>query len=84
MISASLKKEEENKQKEQNLNDYVGKKAIVVKDIGKTLSIDGIGYIKFDKNLWEAKSINDKEIKSGTKVEIISKENKIMNVRAIK
>ena len=84
MINTSLKKEKQDKAKEKNLDDFIGKKAIVVKDIGKTLSIDGIGYIKYKKALWQAKSINDEEIKSGVKVEIVSKENKVMNVKVIK
>ncbi|MBQ8635475.1 NfeD family protein [bacterium] len=84
MISISFTKEAENKNKEEKLGDFIGKKAIVTKDIGKTLSIDGIGYIRYKKELWQAKSVDDKEIKSGTKVEIVSKENKIMNVRVIK
>lgn len=84
MIKMTLRKEQLNIKKEKALDDFIGKKAVVVKDIGKTLSIDGIGYIRYNKNLWQAKNINDKEIKSGTKVEIVSKENKIMNVKAIK
>jgi len=84
MIKTVFKKEQNDVKKIKTLNDYIGKKAVVTKDIGKTLSIDGIGYIKFNKQLWQAKSIDDKEIKAGTKVEIISKENKIMNVKAIK
>lgn len=84
MIKTTLKKEQQHIKKEKSLDNFIGKKAVVVKDIGKTLSIDGIGYIRYNKDLWQAKSIDDKEIKSGMKVEILSKENKIMNVRAIK
>ena len=64
--------------------DYKGKIATVKKDIGKFLSIDGIGLIEFDNNVWQAKSIDDKEIKANSKVEIVSKENMIMNVKVVK
>lgn len=84
MIKTTFNRELQNIKKEKSLDDFIGKKAVVVKDIGKTLSIDGIGYIRYNKNLWQAKSIDDKEIKSGIKVEILSKENQIMNVRATK
>ena len=83
MINSTFKKEQKDRLKEKNLNDYIGKKAIVIKDIGKTLSIDGLGYIKYNKNLWQAKSIDDKEIKAGKKVQIVSKENMIMNVKVL-
>ncbi len=84
LINTSLNKEKIDKLKEENLDEeYIGKKAIVVKDIGKTLSIDGLGYIEYKNTLWSAKNINDKLIKAGTKVEIVSKENKIMNVKVI-
>jgi membrane protein implicated in regulation of membrane protease activity len=84
LISKSLKREAQNKSKEKQLDNYIGKKAIVTKDIGKTLSIDGFGMIRYKNNLWDAKSIDDKEIKAGKKVEIVSKENMVMNVREIK
>ena len=84
LIKAIFKKEKNDIQKNKNLKDYVGKIAIVKKDIGKTLSIDGLGFIEFENNLWSAKSINDKLIKAGQKVEIVSKENMIMNVKAVK
>ena len=84
LITKSLKKEQENKSKEKKLDNFIGKKAVVAKDIGKTLSIDGLGYIKYQNALWQAKSIDDKLIKAGTKVEIVSKENMIMNVKVIK
>ena len=84
LITKSLKKEEENQLKTKKLDDFIGKKAIVTKDIGKTLSIDGFGFIKYKGTLWQAKSIDDKLIKAGTKVEIVSKENMVMNVKVIK
>ena len=84
LITKSLKKEQENKAKEKKLDDFTGKKAIVIKDVGKTLSIDGFGFIKYKNALWQAKSIDDKLIKAGTKVEIVSKENMVMNVKVIK
>ena len=84
LITKSFKREQQNKSKEENLNNFVGKKAVVVKDIGKTLSIDGLGYIKYKNALWSAKNIDDTLIKAGTKVEIVSKENMIMNVKVIK
>lgn len=81
LISMILKKEKIDTIKNLNTKDYIGKTAIVKKDIGKTLSIDGLGIIEFDNNLWSAKSIDDKEIKAGNAVEIVSKENLIMNVK---
>jgi len=83
LIKTILKKEQIDLEKENSAKDCIGKSAIVVKDIGKTLSIDGIGMIKFNNNQWSAKSINDKEIKAGTIVEIVSKENMIMNVKVL-
>ena len=84
LITKSLKKDQENFTKTKNLDDFIGKKAIVTKDIGKTLSIDGFGFIKYKGALWQAKSIDDKLIKAGSKVEIVSKENMVMNVKVIK
>ena len=84
LITKSFKKEKENKEKTKKLDNFIGKKAVVVKDIGKALSIDGFGFIKYKNTLWQAKSIDDKLIKTGTKVEIVSKENMIMNVKVIK
>lgn len=84
LIKTTLKKEQKDFQKEKTLGEYIGKRALVVKDIAKTLSIDGIGHIKYKGKIWQAKSIDDKEIKAGKKVEIVSKENKIMNVRVVK
>ncbi len=83
LIKTIFKKERKEIAKEKMLKDYIGKIATVKKDIGKTLSIDGIGQIDFNNQIWSAKSIDDKEIKAGAKVEIVSKENKIMNVKVI-
>ena len=81
LIGMILKKEQQDISKENNLKNYIGKTAIVKKDIGRSLSIDGLGYIEFDNQLWSAKSIDDKLIKAGKEVEIVSKENLIMNVK---
>jgi len=81
LIDTIFKKEENDIKKNKNLKDYIGKTAIVKKDIGKTLSIDGLGSIELDNKLWSAKSIDDKLIKAGSEVEIVSKENLIMNVK---
>lgn len=83
VIKMTLKKEKKDIEKQKNLIDFVGKIAIVKKDIGKTLSIDGFGLIEYNNQLWDAKSIDDKEIKAGNQVEIISKENKILNVKVL-
>lgn len=83
LIKSCFNKEFDDIKKEKSLKEYVGKIAFVKKDIGKTLSIDGLGYIEFDNQLWSAKSVDDKLIKAGQKVEIVSKENKIMNVKVI-
>lgn len=83
LIKTVLKKEQNEFLKEKKLKEYIGKIATVKKDIGKTLSIDGIGQIDFNNQLWSAKSVDDKEIKAGAKVEIVSKENKIMNVKVV-
>ena len=84
LIKTSIKKDEYDRKKISALDDFVGKIAIVKKDIGKTLSIDGLGFIEYDNELWSAKSIDDKLIKAGAKVEIVSKEDKIMNVKVVK
>ena len=83
LIKMTLKKEKKDIEKQKNLDNFVGKIATVKKDIGKTLSIDGFGLIEYNKQLWDAKSIDDKEIKAGVHVEIVSKENKIMNVKVL-
>ncbi len=81
LTKLAMDSEKENNLKEASLKNYIGKTAIVTKDIGKTLSIDGIGQISYNQHYWKAKNITDKEIKKGTKVEIVSKENSIMNVK---
>lgn len=83
LIKTTIKKEQKDRKKEKALDDFIGKIAIVKKDIGKTLSIDGLGLIEYNNELWSAKNINDKLIKAGNQVEIVSKENKIMNVKVI-
>lgn len=83
LIKTTLKKEKRDIEKQEKLDDFVGKIATVKKDIGKTLSIDGFGLIEYNNELWDAKSIDDKEIKAGKEVVIVSKENKIMNVKVL-
>ncbi len=83
LINIILKREKNELEKMNSLSDCEGKIANVKKDIGKTLSIDGIGYIEYQNKLWQAKSIDDREIKAGSKVEIVSRENLIMNVKAV-
>lgn len=84
MIKSCYKIEEKEKQKEKQLLNYIDKNALVTRDIGKKFSLDGIGQIKFNNELWQAKSLDDSEIKSGSKVKIVSRENKIFNVEVIK
>ena len=84
LIKMTLKKEQKEIKKAKSLDDFIGKTAIVKKDIGKTISIDGLGCIEYNNQLWSAKSVDDKEIKAGNKVEIVSKENMIMNVKVAK
>ena len=84
MIRMIMSKEEKEIQKNKKLKDYIGKTAIVTKDIGKTLSIDGLGMVEFENQRWSAKSVDDREIKAGFSVEIVSKENKILNVKVVK
>jgi len=81
LIRTIYSKEKNDLKKLSNVQNCIGKKALVKKDIGKTFSIDGIGFIEFNNELWEAKNIQDKEIKAGTLVEIVSQENLIMNVK---
>jgi len=84
LIKRILKNENLELKKLNKLIDCEGKEAIVTKDIGKTISIDGIGFIRYNNELYQAKSIDDKEIKAGQKVKIISRENIILNVEAVK
>ena len=59
-----------------NAFSIIGKKAIVIKDID---SINGLGQIKVDGEVWSAEGINGSNIEKGTEVEIT----KIDGVRAI-
>lgn len=83
LIKAILKKEISDIKKLNSSSELKGKIALVTKDIGKTLSIDGVGCVKLNNKIWSAKSIDDKEIKAGEKVEIVSSENTILNVKVI-
>ena len=84
LVNTILKKEQVERENLKKLSNHKGKIATVKKDIGKTLSIDGIGLIDYEQILYKAKSIDDKEIKAGSKVEIVSRENDIFNVKAVK
>lgn len=64
-------------------DEIINKKVTVKKDIAKPFSIDGIGLVEYDNRLWKAKSIYDKEIKAGQTVEVVSKENLILNVKPL-
>lgn len=59
-----------------NAFSIIGKTAIVIKDID---SINGVGQIKVDGEVWSAEGINGSNIEKGTKVEI----KEIDGVRAI-
>ena len=59
-----------------NAFSIIGKTAIVIKDID---SINGIGQIKVDGEVWSAEGINGSNIEKGTKVEV----KEIDGVRAI-
>jgi len=83
LIKSILKKEKKDIQKIKSLKDFKNKTALVTKDIGKSLSIDGLGLVEFENQNWSAKSIDDKKIKAGKMVEIVSRENKILNVRVL-
>ena len=47
-IASLMKKEKKDIEKQKNLDDFIGKIAIVKKDIGRTLSIDGFGLIEYN------------------------------------
>lgn len=83
LINSILKKEQLDYKKQAKLKDYIGSIALVKKDIGKTLSIDGIGQIELNGDLWSAKSVDDKIIKAGNNVRVVSRENMIMNVKLV-
>lgn len=59
-----------------NAFSIIGKTAIVIKDID---SINGVGQIKVDGEVWSAEGINSSNIEKGTKVEV----KEIDGVRAI-
>ena len=59
-----------------NAFSIIGKAAIVIKDID---SINGVGQIKVDGEVWSAEGINGSNIEKGTKVEV----KEIDGVRAI-
>ncbi len=59
-----------------NAFSIIGKTAIVIKDID---SINGVGQIKVDGEVWSAEGINGSNIEKGTKVEV----KEIDGVRAI-
>lgn len=83
LIKAILKKEISDIKKLNSSSELKGKTALVTKDIGKTLSIDGVGCVNLNNKIWNAKSIDDKEIKAGKEVVIVSSENTILNVKVI-
>ena len=83
LIQGIAKKEKKDFLKSQKQKNIINKTAVVVKDIAKTLSIDGVGLIEFEDEIWQAKSIDDKEIKAGKQVLILSRENLILNVKEI-
>ena len=57
----------ENTEEKTNAFSIIGKKAIVIKDID---SINGVGQIKVDGEVWSAEGVNGSNIEKGTKVEI--------------
>ena len=59
-----------------NAFSIIGKTAIVIKDID---SINGVGQIKVDGEVWSAEGINGSNIEKGTEVEVTE----IDGVRAI-
>ncbi len=59
-----------------NAFSIIGKKAIVIKDID---SINGVGQIKVDGEVWSAEGIDGSNIEKGTEVEVT----KIDGVKAI-
>ena len=59
-----------------NVYSIIGKNAIVIKDID---SINGVGQIKVDGEVWSAEGINGSNIEKGTEVEVTE----IDGVRAI-
>ena len=68
LITRTLKKEQKDRQKEKTLGDFVGKIATVKKDIGKTLSIDGLGFIEYNNEPSSAMclDVEEKQLKRVT------------------
>ena len=66
----------DNNNEKTNAFSIIGKKAIVIKDIN---SINGVGQIKVDGEVWSAEGINGSNIEKGTEVEVT----KIDGVKAI-
>lgn len=64
------------KETKTNVFSLIGKKAIVTKDID---SINSVGQIKVDGQIWSAEGEHSKNIETGTQVEIL----KINGVKAI-
>ena len=64
------------KETKTNVFSLVGKKAIVTKDID---SLNNVGQIKVNGQIWSAEGENNKNIEIGTQVEILS----ITGVKAI-
>ena len=62
---------------------YIGQVAQVIKDIA-TPNTDGIGVIKIYGETWQAKSIDNCEIKAGEMVKIIKNESLFMFVERCK
>ena len=83
LIKGSLKREQKELSKLKKQQELIGKSAVVTKDIAKTISIDGIGLVELEGEIWQAKSIDDKEIKAGKQVIIKSRENLILNVEEV-
>ena len=66
----------DNNNEKTNAFSIIGKKAIVIKDIN---SINGVGQIKVDGEVWSAEGINGSNTEKGTEVEVT----KIDGVKAI-
>ena len=68
--------DKKNNSKKTNAFSIIGKTALVIKDID---SINGVGQIKVDGEIWSAEGVNGSNIEKGTKVKI----KQIDGVRAI-
>jgi len=84
LIVGALKKEKLERENEKNIGNYKNHCAIVLKDIGRKFSLDGVGRIKYKDMIFKAKSIDDKKIKAGQKVKLVSRFNNIFNVEVVK